>query len=98
MRASPCSREGKIPGPSGQRPPCPVWGAPAPWPPALSSPANAPRSSSLGSTQAALAEDLGTVREVALRALRQLTEAGAIERDGRRIRVIHPDLLERHSR
>jgi CRP/FNR family transcriptional regulator len=53
---------------------------------------------SLGSTQAALAEDLGTVREVVVRALRQLTDAGAIERDRCRIRVIDPDLLERLSR
>jgi CRP/FNR family transcriptional regulator, dissimilatory nitrate respiration regulator len=37
---------------------------------------------SLGATQTALAEELGTVREVLVRALRSLREAGAIERAG----------------
>ena len=37
---------------------------------------------SLGATQAALAEELGTVREVLVRALRALREAGAIESAG----------------
>ena len=37
---------------------------------------------SLGMTQTALAEELGTVREVVVRALRELRKAGAIERSG----------------
>lgn len=37
---------------------------------------------SLGMTQTALAEELGTVREVVVRALRELRQAGAIERTG----------------
>jgi DNA-binding FadR family transcriptional regulator len=41
-------------------------------------------------TQAALAEELGTVREVAVRALRALRRAGLVEAAGRgRLRVIN---------
>jgi CRP-like cAMP-binding protein len=44
----------------------------------------------LGMTQAALAEELGTVREVTVRALRALREAGLVESAGRgRLRVIN---------
>lgn len=47
----------------------------------------------LGRTQAELAEELGTVREVVVRALSELREAGAIESDGRgRYRVIDPTI------
>jgi CRP-like cAMP-binding protein len=42
----------------------------------------------LGMTQAALAEELGTVREVTVRALKALREAGLVESAGRgRLRV-----------
>jgi CRP-like cAMP-binding protein len=42
----------------------------------------------LGMTQTALAAELGTVREVAVRALRALREAGLVESAGRgRLRV-----------
>ena len=45
----------------------------------------------LGMTQAAIAEELGTVREVAVRALRALREAGLVESAGRgRLRIINP--------
>ena len=37
---------------------------------------------SLGMTQSALAEELGTVREVVVRALRGIRKLGAIESDG----------------
>jgi DNA-binding transcriptional regulator LsrR (DeoR family) len=37
---------------------------------------------SLGMTQTALAEEIGTVREVVVRALRELRESGAIESVG----------------
>lgn len=47
----------------------------------------------LPGSQSDLAEELGTVREVVVRALRQLEEAGAIERDGGRIRVLDAELL-----
>jgi CRP/FNR family transcriptional regulator len=44
----------------------------------------------LGMTQAALAEELGTVREVTVRALRALRQAGLVESAGRgRLRVIN---------
>jgi cAMP-binding proteins - catabolite gene activator and regulatory subunit of cAMP-dependent protein kinases len=49
---------------------------------------------SLGMTQGELAEELGTVREVVVRALRQLKEAGAItSRDRGRFSVANLDLL-----
>ncbi len=50
---------------------------------------------SLRGSQSDLAEELGTVREVVVRALRQLEEAGAIRRDARRIRVCDAELLRR---
>lgn len=50
---------------------------------------------SLGMTQSELAEELGTVREVIVRALRQLKEAGAItSRDHGRFAVADLDLLK----
>ena len=49
----------------------------------------------LRGSQSDLAEELGTVREVVVRALRQLEEAGAIEREGRRIRVRDASLLRK---
>ena len=45
--------------------------------------------------QARLAEELGTVREVVVRSLRDLEEAGAIRREGRRILVVDSTLLDR---
>jgi CRP/FNR family transcriptional regulator len=49
---------------------------------------------SLGMTQAELAEELGTVREVIVRALRQLKDAGAIaSRASGRFAVVDPGLL-----
>lgn len=53
---------------------------------------------SLRGSQSDLAEELGTVREVVVRALRELEEAGAIVRDGRRIRVRDAELLETLAR
>ena len=51
---------------------------------------------SLGATQAALAEELGTVREVLVRALRALREAGAIESAGDgKYRVADVTILQR---
>ena len=51
---------------------------------------------SLGVTQAALAEELGTVREVLVRALRALREAGAIESAGdAKYRVADVTILQR---
>jgi CRP/FNR family transcriptional regulator len=51
---------------------------------------------SLGVTQAALAEELGTVREVLVRALRALREAGAIESAGDgKYRVADVTILQR---
>jgi CRP/FNR family transcriptional regulator len=48
----------------------------------------------LGATQAEVAEEVGTVREVLVRALRALRDAGAIETAGRgRYRVPDPALL-----
>jgi CRP/FNR family transcriptional regulator len=48
----------------------------------------------LGSTQASLAEELGTVREVIVRALREIAETGAIRSAGRgRFEVQDPALL-----
>lgn len=48
----------------------------------------------LGRTQEALAEELGTVREVVVRALAELRETGAIESDGRgRYRILDDRLL-----
>jgi CRP/FNR family transcriptional regulator len=48
----------------------------------------------LGMTQAELAEELGTVREVIVRALRQLKDAGAIaSRASGRFAVVDPGLL-----
>lgn len=44
--------------------------------------ATKPAAFSLGVTQSALAEELGTVREVLVRALRSLRQVGAIERAG----------------
>ena len=53
---------------------------------------------SLGVTQTALAEELGTVREVLVRALRALREVGAIERAGDgKYRVTDRALLQRLS-
>jgi CRP/FNR family transcriptional regulator len=49
----------------------------------------------LGRTQEELAEELGTVREVVVRALAELRESGAIESNGRgRYRILDPELLE----
>jgi CRP/FNR family transcriptional regulator len=49
---------------------------------------------SLGMTQAELAEELGTVREVIVRAMRQLKDAGAIaSRASGRFAVVDPGLL-----
>lgn len=45
-----------------------------------------------------LAEELGTVREVVVRSLRQLEDAGAIGREGRKIRILDAVMLERLSR
>jgi CRP-like cAMP-binding protein len=51
---------------------------------------------SLGATQAAVAEELGTVREVLVRALRSLREAGAIEGAGDgKYRVVDTPMLRR---
>jgi len=51
---------------------------------------------SLGMTQAALAEELGTVREVVVRALRELRQLGAIESSGKgRYRVASLAITER---
>ena len=50
---------------------------------------------SLGMTQTALGEELGTVREVVVRALRALRESGAIERVGEgKYRVLDPAILQ----
>jgi CRP-like cAMP-binding protein len=50
---------------------------------------------SLGMTQTALGEELGTVREVVVRALRALRESGAIERIGEgKYRVLNLAILE----
>jgi CRP-like cAMP-binding protein len=50
---------------------------------------------SLGMTQTALGEELGTVREVVVRALRALRESGAIERVGEgKYRVVNSSILE----
>ncbi len=52
----------------------------------------------LGATQAEVAEELGTVREVVVRVLREVREEGIIESDGRgRYRVRHPERLEAAS-
>lgn len=49
----------------------------------------------LGRTQEELAEELGTVREVVVRALAELRESGAIESDGRgRYRILDRELLD----
>lgn len=49
----------------------------------------------LGSSQAAVAEELGTVREVVVRTLRELRELGLVESDGRgRYRVLDSDRLD----
>lgn len=53
---------------------------------------------SLGMTQSALAEELGTVREVVVRSLRALRELGAIEKVGRdKFLIANKVLLERLS-
>jgi CRP-like cAMP-binding protein len=50
---------------------------------------------SLGMTQTALGEELGTVREVVVRALRALRESGAIKRVGEgKYRVVNSSILE----
>jgi CRP/FNR family transcriptional regulator len=50
---------------------------------------------SLGMTQTALAEELGTVREVVVRALRGLRQSGAIEAAGDgKYRVVNVSMLE----
>lgn len=49
-------------------------------------------------TQAAIAEGLGTVREVVVRSLRHLTQAGVISAAGAgRYRVLDEDALRRAS-
>jgi CRP-like cAMP-binding protein len=54
---------------------------------------------SLGMTQAALAEEIGTVREVVVRALRELRESGAIESVGDgKYRVANLATLEQFAR
>jgi CRP/FNR family cyclic AMP-dependent transcriptional regulator len=51
---------------------------------------------SLGMTQTALAEELGTVREVVVRALRELRQLGAIESAGKgKYRVSDLPIMER---
>jgi len=53
----------------------------------------------LGGTQAALAEELGTVREVVVRGLRRLRHEGIVEPAGRgKLRVIDPAGLRRAAR
>ena len=53
---------------------------------------------SFGMTQTALAEELGTVREVVVRALRGLRQVGAIERTGDgKYRVANTEILRRLS-
>jgi CRP-like cAMP-binding protein len=50
---------------------------------------------SLGMTQTALGEELGTVREVVVRALRALRQSGAIESVGDgKYRVVNASILE----
>jgi len=50
---------------------------------------------SLGMTQTALGEELGTVREVVVRALRALRQSGAIERVGDgKYRVVNASILQ----
>jgi CRP-like cAMP-binding protein len=50
----------------------------------------------LGMTQSALAEELGTVREVVVRALRSLRERGVITSAGHgRLRIVDPAALRR---
>lgn len=49
----------------------------------------------LGQSQTALAAELGTVREVVSRALRQLREDGVILLDGQRITLLEPTALEK---
>jgi CRP/FNR family transcriptional regulator len=57
------------------------------------------RTFSLGMTQTALAEELGTVREVVVRGLRALRDVGAIESAGTgKFRVSNPDLLHQLAR
>ena len=52
----------------------------------------------LGRTQEGLAEELGTVREVVVRALAEFRGAGAIESDGRgRYRIVDAELLAQRS-
>ena len=65
-----------------------------------SSPGKAKRNTfSLGMTQAALAEEIGTVREVVVRALRELRESGAIESVGDgKYRVSNLPMLEQLAR
>jgi CRP/FNR family transcriptional regulator len=53
----------------------------------------------LGRSQSQVAEELGTVREVLVRSLRDLRSAGIIERTGRgRYRVVRPEGLEELTR
>lgn len=53
---------------------------------------------SLGMTQAQLAEELGTVREVVVRELRAVREAGIIRAaGGARIEIVDPDALRRRA-
>lgn len=51
----------------------------------------------LRGSQRELAEELGTVREVVVRALRQLEDAGAIVRESHEVRVVDAAMLERLS-
>ena len=66
----------------------------------IASPRSRPKSGkgavfSLGMTQTALGEELGTVREVVVRALRALRQAGAIESVGDgKYRVVNTSILE----
>lgn len=49
----------------------------------------------LGASQSDVAEELGTVREVVVRVLREVRDEGTIESDGRgRYRVLHPERLD----
>jgi predicted ArsR family transcriptional regulator len=50
-------------------------------------------------TQQALAEELGTVREVVSRELRALVAAGVVETlGGGRLRIVNPEALRQRSR
>jgi len=59
----------------------------------LAEQANGSRVVELSETQTQIAAQLGTVREVVGRSLRQLESRGVISRDGRTVRVLLPDAL-----